>query len=132
MARSPRRSKTRKDAEAKGYRSGFEQRVAEGIERDGGSVCYEPDSFSYEINEFRKYTPDFKLSDRVYVECKGRLTAADRKKLRLVKEQLPDIEIRLVFQYDNKLSPRSKTRYSTWAEKYGFKWALKEVPAEWL
>lgn len=87
---------------------------------------------SYNIDETRVYLPDFRLPNGIIVECKGRLTAADRKKLKLVKEQHPDKDIRLVFMYDNKLNPKSKTRYSAWAEKLGFPWALKAVPVQWI
>lgn len=88
--------------------------------------------FKYEVHDTRKYTPDFKVGD-IRIECKGRLTADDRKKLLLVKEQHPEIDLRLVFMYpNNKLTARSKTRYWEWAEKNGFKWADKGVPKEWL
>lgn len=76
--------------------------------------------------------PDFALTNGVLIECKGRLTAADRKKLLLVKKQHPRLDLRLLFQFDNKLSPRSKTRYSTWAEKNGFEWAVGSIPRGWL
>ena len=85
----------------------------------------------WELLERKKYLPDFKVNGFI-LECKGRLTAADRKKMVAVKSQHPDKDIRLLFQFDNKLNPRSKTRYSMWAEKNGFKWALKEVPEAWL
>lgn len=86
----------------------------------------------YKVEEERKYLPDFVIGD-VVVECKGRLTAADRKKLLLVRTQHPGLDLRLVFMYpNNKLSSKSKTRYWEWAEKNGFKWADKFVPKEWL
>ena len=87
----------------------------------------------YVVNETRQYTPDFLLeSSGVVVECKGRLTVADRKKLVLVKKQYPRMDLRLLFQFDNKLSPRSPTRYSVWATKHGFPWAVGAIPEEWL
>ena len=85
----------------------------------------------YEIHELHKYLPDFRIG-KMYIECKGRFTAADRKKMRLVKEHNPKKDIRLLFMSNNKLNPRSKTRYSDWAEKNGFKWAIKRIPEEWL
>ncbi len=127
-------TEVRKAAQEAGYRSGFEHRVAQQLEAAGVKYEYEPKDgiLEYRVNELRKYLPDFRLPGGVLVECKGRLTAADRKKLKLVKEAWPQLDIRLVFQYNNKLNPRSKTRYSDWAEKHGFPWALREVPAEWL
>jgi hypothetical protein len=37
----------------------------------------------------------------------------------------------LFFAQDNKI-PRSKMRYSDWAKKYGFEYAVGEIPKEWL
>ena len=134
--RSPRHSKTRKDAEEQGYRSGFEERVARNLTERGIPFEYEPKSevLSYRVDEVRKYLPDFRVDgvSKVIVECKGRFTAADRKKLKLIKAQHPEKDIRLLFMRDNTLSKQSKTRYSMWAEKHGFPWALKSVPIGWV
>lgn len=130
---SPRTSRTRKAAEAAGYRSGFEHRTAERLEELGAEFEYEPkDSvLEYVVQETRKYLPDFVLGKTMIIECKGRLTSADRKKMLLVKKQHPDRDIRLLFQYDNKLSTKSKTRYSDWATKHGFQWAVGTLPRSW-
>lgn len=127
------RSKLRQAAVKAGYRSGFEWLVARSLEDRELSFEYEPkDSvMAYEVHEKKKYLPDFRLPNGIIVECKGRLTARDRKKLLLVKEQNPDVEIRLLFQYNNKLAPRSNTRYGDWATKHGFTWALESIPREW-
>jgi hypothetical protein len=132
---SPRRAGVRKAAEKAGFRSGFEHSVAKSLTARGADFDYEPkdEVIEYEVHELRKYLPDFRINATgIIVECKGRLTAADRKKLKLVKQQYPEKDIRLVFQFNNKLSPRSKTRYSDWAYKNGFQWALKDIPEEWL
>ena len=122
------RSRVRKAAQKAGFRSAFEQRVAEGL----SEYEYEPFVIAYEVHETKKYTPDFALPNKVILECKGRLTADDRKKMLLVKEQHPELDIRFVFMYpNNKLTARSKTRYWEWAEKHGFKWADNTVPKEW-
>ena len=133
MAR--RKANVRKAAEKAGYRSGFEHRVAQQLTAAKASFDYEPkdEVIEYEVHELRKYLPDFRLNGSgVIVECKGRLTAADRKKLKLVKTQYPKKDIRLLFMYNNKLNPRSKTRYSDWADKHGFPWALKDIPEDWI
>lgn len=123
------RSKVRKEARGAGYRSGFEQRVAEQLT----TFEYEADRLPYEINETHYYTPDFTLPESgIVLECKGRLTVHDRKKLLLIKEQYPELDLRLVFMYpNNKLSSKSKTRYWEWAEKHGFPWCGPNVPEEW-
>ena len=86
----------------------------------------------YRVEETRKYLPDFVIDKTIVVECKGRLTAADRKKLLLVKKQHPGVDLRLLFQYDNKLSTKSKTRYSNWAEKNGIPYAVESIPRSWI
>ena len=80
-----------------------------------------------------KYIPDFVLPSGIIIEAKGRLTQEDRSKMRLVKQQNPELDIRFVFTRSSaKLSKISKTTYGQWAEKYGFKYADKTIPAEWL
>lgn len=82
------------------------------------------------------YTPDFTISlsggRRVHIECKGWLRPEDRSKMIRVKKQNPDVDIRFVFQADNKLRKGSKTTYTMWATKNGFPSAVGEIPEEWL
>jgi hypothetical protein len=97
---------------------------------------YEPEKFDW-IPPKRKYTPDFKVAKRdggyFFVEYKGYLRPADRTKMRAIKKQYPDLDIRFVFQKaDKKLYKGSKTEYWMWAEQWGFPWAEKEIPEEWL
>lgn len=92
---------------------------------------YEPFNIAYEVKP-KRYTPDFVLPNGVIIEAKGRFTGADRVKHLTLKKQKPDLDIRFVFQYDNKLSKNSKIRYSTWCEKNGFLYAIREVPEEWV
>ena len=130
----PRRTRSRKRAKAKeeGYRSAFELEVASQAESDSIEVKYEPPEarIKYTAKE-KTYTPDFVLENGIIIECKGRLTVHDRTKHKLIQAQHPDKDIRFVFQYDNPIVKGSKTRYSAWAEKNGFKWAMKTIPPEW-
>lgn len=129
---SRRKSKTRAQAKAKGYRSGFEEEIARQAEEDSIEAEYEPkDGIIVWQPKPSKYLPDFRLKNGLLIEAKGRLTQKDRTKLLRIKEQHPDIDIRLIFQYDNKLTTASKTRYSEWATKHGFTWAMKKIPVEW-
>jgi hypothetical protein len=94
---------------------------------------YEPHYVPYvEPAKSKRYTPDFVLEGGIIIEAKGRFTAYDRAKHLLLKAQHPELDIRLVFQYDNKLSSKSKTRYSDWCNKHDIKYAIREVPEEWL
>ena len=79
-----------------------------------------------------KYIPDFIIGDLI-VECKGRFTSEDRRKMRLVKEQHPDLDIRFVFsRSSSKINKGSKTTYADWCHKYGFPFADKLIPEIWL
>lgn len=126
------RSSKRIAAKKEGYRSNFEKEVADRLKEDGIKYDYEPadGKVKYTTKE-RTYTPDFILSNGIIVETKGRLTVHDRTKHKLIQEQHPELDIRFVFQYDNPIFKGSKTRYSDWAEKHGFKWAIRYVPKKW-
>lgn len=115
------------------YRSKFEETVAKKLEDAGVNYSYESIKIQYEVNQVRKYTPDFLLPNGIIIETKGRFVAADRMKHLRIKEQIPELDIRFVFQNPNvKLSKVSKTSYAQWCDKNGFKWAAKEVPQEWI
>ena len=57
---------------------------------------YECSKVSYTISHM--YCPDFVLPNGVILECKGYWDSADRKKIKSVKEQNPDLDLRMVFQ----------------------------------
>lgn len=116
-----------------GYRSGLEERVSEQLTKAKVKFSYESTRISYEINEVRKYTPDFILVNGIIVETKGRFVVADRKKHLLIKSQHPDLDIRFVFTNSKaKINKGSKTTYGMWCEKHGFQYADKLIPEEWL
>jgi len=80
-----------------------------------------------------KYTPDFVLENGIIIETKGIFDTADRQKHLLIKEQLPELDIRFVFSNPNqRISKISKTTYAMWCEKNGFAYFAKAVPTEWL
>ena len=121
------------------YRSKFEASFAKQLEGENVSFEYEASVIGYTIPERKgKYTPDFKLlggrtSLPVFIETKGYWDAEDRTKLKLVKEQHPDLDLRIVFMNaNNKIHKKSKTTYGDWATKHGFKWANKTIPKEWI
>lgn len=130
------RSRWKKEHGGKTLRSGFEVKTAKFLEENNIRYEYEEDILSYVVPEStHKYKPDFKLPNGIYVECKGRFTPADRKKMSLVIEQNPDLDIRLLFMLNNKLSRSSKTTYADWCAKRGIKCHVSskgEVPLAWL
>lgn len=103
------------------YRSKFEARLAERLLKLG--FVYEPYNIEYTIPESKhKYKPDFVRGKLIY-ELKGRFTAADRKKMKLLVEQHPEFTFVMVFQNPNvKISKNSKTTYATWCEKNNIEW----------
>lgn len=119
-----------------GYRSGLEEKVAAELTAKGVPVKFEdPDSvirYTWPQEE-SKYTPDFRLPNGIIIETKGRFVTKDRQKHKLIKEQHPDRDIRFVFSNSRqRISKTSKTTYAMWCEKYGFKFADKSIPDEWL
>lgn len=124
----------RQAARIKGYRSGLEEDIDNSLKAIGIDGEYEQHKISFTKPATQhKYTPDFKLPNGIFVETKGRFVTADRKKHLLIKEQHPDIDIRFLFQNaNNRISKKSKTTYADWCIKYGFKFAEKEIPKEWL
>ena len=131
------------------FRSGLEKKVAEQL--DGGGVAYGHESqwIRYTVPEREaKYLPDFSFDGSpIIIEAKGRFGggnprfkqpatdgAKERQKLILLKEQHPELDIRIVFQRaSTAIYPGSKTTYAKWADDHGFKWSDKgTVPDSWI
>ena len=127
---------TKKRPTAKGFRSGLEEANASFLRSLGVVVNYEDPASKvrYSIPESPHiYTPDFVLPNGILVETKGLFALDDRKKHVLIKQQHPELDLRFVFQNPNaKLRKGSPTSYAKWAEKEGFKWAARLIPASWL
>ena len=117
-----------------GFRSGLEMQIDESLKQQGIDGEYEKHIIKYVKPETtHKYHPDFKLPNGIFVETKGRFLTADRKKHLLIKAQHPELDIRFLFQNSKaRISKASKTTYADWCIKYGFKFADKEIPADWL
>lgn len=114
------------------YRSKAEAKFAEYLKENNIYFEYETIVLPYEVQEIRKYTPDFVLDDFI-IEFKGKFDTDARKKMKLIKKQYPDKDIRLVFMQDNRITKTSKTRYSDWARKNGFKYHIGiSLPKEWI
>lgn len=112
----------------------FEQDL---LSKYSGNVEYEADTFNFHVKEVRKYTPDWTIhlpdGRQMYIEYKGVLDVATRKKMLLIKEQYPDIDIRFVFQRGaNFIRKGSKTTYMMWAKQHGFPCADGSIPKSWL
>ena len=114
------------------YRSGLEEKVADLLSELGISYEYESKKISYVIQHH--YTPDFILPNHVILECKGYWDAADRRKIKQVKLDNPDIDLRMIFQAPyNTITKKSKTTYAKYCEKLGIPWSsFHNIPLEWL
>lgn len=116
------------------YRSMFEAAVAKALRALKVPVHYETLKLVYTVPErTATYTPDFVLPNGVIIECKGRFTAADRKKMLLVIRSNPDKDIRMLFQNARtKINKGSKTTYAMWCDKNKIKWTEGSVPPQWV
>lgn len=117
-------------------RSGFEDTILEGLDRDGVCYLYEPDKLVYSVERF--YIPDLLLND-IYIELKGYFRQDAQRKMKAVKQQHPDKDIRFVFQNANatiqgakKRKDGSKMTCAEWADLHGFKWANGRIPKTWI
>ena len=117
-----------------GYRSGLEVDIDKILKDNGIDGEYEQHKISYTKPATQhKYTPDFRLPNGIFIETKGRFVLADQQKHILIKTQSPELDIRFVFQNSkNKIRKGSKTPYAYWCIKYGFLYADKDIPADWL
>lgn len=121
----------------KKFRSKLELRVFNDVKpRLGGTakLYYEQEKLGYTLE--KEYTPDFLLEFRDgtkrFIEVKGHFKWEDREKMYAVKKAHPNLDIRMVFDRDNKIAKNSKMRYSDWCAKYGYMCAFGSIPDEWL
>jgi hypothetical protein len=143
MARRRRSWKTKSGIEV---RSGWEKRVMDALTASGIGYDYEARRFSWSETiagarcsacsattcvVTRYYTPDLFFENGVIVELKGKLTPRNRKIMKAVREEHPEIDLRIVFQRDNKMGTKKWHRYSDWAEWLGIEYAIGDIPKEW-
>ena len=114
------------------FRSQLEEKVSDLLCELGVSYEYEPTKVPYQIQH--NYTPDFLLNNGVYLETKGYWDSADRRKMKAVKQQNPDLDIRMVFQAPfNTISKKSKTTYAQYCDRLNIPWtSYANIPIEWL
>ena len=126
-------SKARANAIKHGYRSGFEHKVADQLTEAKIKFEYENTVIKYiKPQTNHTYTIDFTLPNGILVETKGRWVLEDRKKHMLIKDQHPELDIRIVFMSGKtKIRKGSKTTYADFCDKHGIIWAEKTVPEEW-
>jgi len=115
------------------YRSGLEKVVAEYLKQNKKNFRYEDLKIEWKDLRYRTYTPDFILDNGIIVETKGIFDNEDRRKHLAVREQHPELDIRLVFSNAKaKLYKGSKTTYAMWCEKNNFLYSHRVIPPDWL
>lgn len=107
-------------------RNKFEQRINTSLRRAKIKYKYESEKIAYILA--CHYIPDFIIdtpTGKLYLECKGYLRPEDKRKLRAVKKQHPEMDIRLLFYAE-------KAEYVKWCVKNGFRYAFEKIPKDWL
>lgn len=115
------------------FKSKLEEQVWKILKSNFPSVKYEPDKFKYiQPEKERTYIPDFKTGKKnIYLEAKGKLDLDTRQKMVWFRDTNPHITIIFLFMNpDNKITKRSKTTYSKWAEDNNFLWL--DYRKDWL
>ena len=114
----------------------FEARVISDLDERGVSYQYEPEKIPYYVE--RHYIPDLAV-DTMIVELKGYFRQDSQRKMKAIKAQYPDKDIRFVFQNAKatiqgakKRKDGSKMTCGEWADRQGFVWAEGTIPKEWL
>lgn len=115
------------------YRSKFEKTIGDFLYKKKIRFSHEKDKFRYRVPESDHwYIVDFSLPNGIFIETKGKWDSDSRKKMALIKEQFPDVDIRILFMRDQPIRKGSNTMYSDVCKKLGYKYAFKEIPKEWL
>lgn len=116
------------------YRSGLEEKVSKQLEDAGINFQYEAYRIPYVVPASKHtYRPDFILPNGIIIETKGIWDSTDRQKHKLIREQYPDLDIRLVFSSSrSKLYKGSPTSYADYCIKNGYQFADKLIPVAWL
>jgi hypothetical protein len=126
-----RKKRKKRSSPTSKYRSGFEQTLANQLQRSG--VAFEYETIKLEYQKIATYTPDFILPNGIIIEAKGVWTVEDRTKHVLIRQQHPHLDIRLVFMNAyNKIRKGSNTTYARWCEKKNIIYAHKTIPKSWL
>ena len=115
------------------YRSGLEVSIAGLLRALKVEFKYEDTKLPYTIEH--TYCPDFYIPDTdIYIEAKGFWRPEDRRKIKAIKEQHPEIDIRMAFQNPKKkISKGSKVTYAQWCDRKGILWCdFKKIPISWL
>ena len=120
-------------------RNPFEKKILEQLESlSTKKVLYEHLRLPYTTSH--EYLSDFFIQGtNIIIEAKGGGRAWSpqvRRKMLDVRDQHPEYDIRFVFYSDRPFGAKrkdgTKMTQSEWCKKHGFKYAIGEVPKEWI
>ena len=106
------------------FASTFEAQIADYLSAIGAEWEYEPIRLPW-IPKLRHYVPDFHVKlpsgESFYLEAKGYFDAQARMKMQQIKEQYPNLDIRMFFMNEDvKIPPAKVSTYGDWARKVGY------------
>ncbi len=107
-------------------RNKFEKKIESQLKKAQVKFSYETEKIPYIFSGH--YIPDFVIlteKGKIYIETKGHFRPEDKRKLAAVKKLNPAMDLRLLFY-------SYKKKDSKWADKYNMKWAVGDIPEEWL
>lgn len=108
-------------------RNKFEQRIEKTLKKAKVKFTYESEKLPYVIEGY--YLPDFviitKSGKKIYLETKGHFRPEAKRKMSAVKRLHPEIDLRILFY-------SLKQKDIRWAVKNGIKYAVSDIPKEWL
>jgi len=129
------------------FRSNYERSQAAKLVHDGVAFHYEQTQLGYkasvhngecavcgssDVFSSRTYTPDFYFpATSIFVETKGKFDAETRTKMKEIITQ-SDKDIRMCFMRDNYMTKKKKMKYSRWCELNDIKYAVGNIPEEWI
>ena len=76
-------------------RSTLEDRVQANLQKRGINYTYEPCKLPYTVE--RNYIPDLLIGD-IYIEVKGYFRQDAQRKMKSIRDQHPELDIRFLFQ----------------------------------
>ena len=102
-------------------KSGLEEAVYNFLNKVKVNFIYEGMKIVYFQPEIKKtYTPDFPIQNsQLVIETKGAFNSADRKKMKTIKAQNPNLDIRFIFS-------NSKTKIGKKSKRLGLIKRLKK------
>ena len=136
--RNPKKKNKKSNPKVNGrtLKNNFEIKVYKGIRshlKKYKRLEYETEKLPYVMKH--NYIPDFiitrKDGSKLYIEAKGYFDLNARRKMLEVKEQHPELDIRILFETNKRIRKGSKTLYSDWCDKNEYQYAFGEVPEEW-